>query len=96
MLLLRPEVLAGAVLFHGQVTLEPDQRPDLSAIPIFLSGGRADPLIPPSGTEHLAALLRDAGAEVTLHWEPDGHALGRGELLAARRWLAEHVQSGVA
>lgn len=95
-LLLRPEVLAGGVLFHAQVPLEPDERPDLSGIPIFLSGGRADTMVPASETERLAILLREAGADVTLHWEPGSHALGRGELEAARRWLADRVAPGVA
>lgn len=94
-ILLRPNVLAGGVLFHAQVPLEPDERPDLSGKPVFLSGGRTDMMVPASETERLATLLRDAGADVTLHWEPDGHALGRGEVEAARRWLADRVAAGV-
>jgi predicted esterase len=94
-LLLRPDVLAGAVLFHAQVPLEPDERPDLSSTPVFLSGGRTDTLIPASETERLATLLRQVGADVTLYWDPDGHALGRGELEAAQRWLADRVEPGM-
>jgi len=88
MLLLHPAILAGAVLFHAQVPLEPETQPDLSHLPVFLSGGRADTMIPATETERLATLLRDAGAEVSLYWEPGGHALGHGEFEAAHRWLA--------
>ena len=87
MLLLRPGVLAGAALLHAMVPLEPEGRPDLSGTSVFLSGGRMDPLVPAAETDRLAALLRDLGADVTQHWEPGGHALGRAEVEAAARWL---------
>jgi predicted esterase len=88
LLLLRPGVLRGAVLFHAQVPLEPEEVPDLSGVPVLLSGGRADPLVPTTETERLAALLRRAGADVTLFWQPGGHALGVQEINAARQWRA--------
>lgn len=90
-LLLHPSALAGAVLFHAQVPLEPEQRPALSDVPVFLSGGRADTMVPAAETERLATQLQGFGASVTLYWEPGGHALGRGELDAARSWLAGRV-----
>jgi hypothetical protein len=34
-------------------------------------------------------MLRMAGADVTLHWEPGGHALTASEVEAARRWIAK-------
>jgi predicted esterase len=87
-LLVRPEVLAGAILFHAQVPLEPEERSQLAHVPVFLAGGRADPLVPPAETERLAAVLRQAGADVTLQWQPGGHALSSEEVEGARRWLA--------
>lgn len=87
-LLLRPGVLAGAVLFHAQVPLEPEEQSNLPGVAVFLSGGRADAMIPAVETERLAEMLRAAGAGVTLHWEPGGHTLGRAEVEEARRWLA--------
>jgi predicted esterase len=86
-LLLRPEVLAGAVLLHAMAPLVPDQAPDLSGVPVFLSAGRADRMAPGEQSERLATLLRDAGAQVELHWEPGGHAIGAGELRSAQEWL---------
>jgi predicted esterase len=90
-LLLHPQVLAGAVLFHAMVPLEPEQLPDLRGVPVFMGAGRQDSLIPPSQTERLAQLLRQAGAEVDLHWELGSHALNRAEVQAATSWLRAHA-----
>ncbi|HZU11810.1 MAG TPA: alpha/beta hydrolase [Chloroflexota bacterium] len=92
LLLLHPGVLAGAALFHATVPLEPETKVDLSEIPVFISGGRMDPLVPAAETERLAEMLRTDGAAVTVHWEPGGHALARGEVAAAHDWLAGVVR----
>jgi predicted esterase len=92
LLLTHPGVLSGAVLFHAQVPLEPQEAPTLSGVPVFLTGGRADPIVRPAETERLAALLREAGADVTLRWQPDGHTLSPQEVDEARRWLATAIQ----
>jgi predicted esterase len=49
-------------------------------------------MIPPATTERLATMLRDAGADVTLAWTPQGHNLVPDEVDAARRWLS-HQES---
>ena len=87
LLLLRPEVLAGAVLFHAMVPLVPEQSPDLRGVPVFMAAGRTDPLIPARLTEQLAEMLRQAGASVELQWQPGGHTLTQAEALAATSWL---------
>ncbi|HZC04377.1 MAG TPA: alpha/beta hydrolase [Ktedonobacterales bacterium] len=88
-MLLRPETLAGAVLFHAQVTLEPEAALDLSGKRILLSAGRADPLVPQAETERLATMLRQRGASVEQRWQPGGHGLTQQEALAAQEWLAQ-------
>lgn len=87
LLLLRPATLAGAILFHAMVPLEPATPPDLGGKSVFLAAGRADPLIPPAETERLAALLRGYGAAVEERWSPGGHTLTRAEAAQARDWL---------
>jgi glyoxalase family protein len=87
LMLLRPEVLAGAVLFHAMVPLAPEMPPDLRGVPVFMGAGRADPLIPARQTEELARLLEEAGAQVTLYWEAGGHGLSPAEMRAAAAWL---------
>ena len=87
LLLLHPGVLAGAVLLRAMVPLEPDPTPDLSGTPVYLAAGRSDPIVPAENTERLAGLLREAGADVTLDWQPGGHGIGRPEVDASRSWL---------
>jgi glyoxalase family protein len=89
LLLRRPGLLRGAVLFRPMVPFEPDTLPDLMGTSVFIGAGRADPLVPAAQTERLAELLRQAGAGVTLHWERGGHAIARSEVDAARRWIAQ-------
>ena len=89
LLLLHPSLLSGAALLRAMVPFEPEIPPDLSGTPVYLAAGRSDQMIPPESTEQLAEILRNAGAEVTLDWQPGGHAIGRTEIEAARSWLAD-------
>ncbi len=91
LLLLHPGLLAGAILLRAMVPFELEITPDLSETPVYLAAGRSDTMIPPENTEHLANLLREAGAEVTLDWQPGGHAIGPAEIEGARDWLADVV-----
>ncbi len=88
LLLLHPGILKDAVLLHAMVPLVPESLPDLIGTRVFLGAGRQDPMASPAETERLAALLRDSGADVTVHWQPGGHALTREEAQAAAEWLA--------
>ena len=63
--------------------------PDLSGVPVFLAAGRRDTMIAPDNTERLAAILREAGADLDLRWKNTGHPLTYEELEEAREWLAE-------
>jgi predicted esterase len=90
-MLLHPGTLAGAIVIRGQVPLVPDPLPALVGTRVLISNGRSDPLVSPEETERLAALLREAGASVTLEWQPGGHQLTQADLEAARAWLATHT-----
>ena len=90
-LLRRPGLLRGAVLLSPMVPFEPDTLPDLPGTCVFIGAGRADSIAPPAQAEHLAELLRRAGAAVHIHWEPGGHTLTDGEVEAARQWLWQSV-----
>ncbi len=80
-------IAASLLLLHAMVPLVPEELPDLSGVPVFLSAGRADRMVPGEESERLSGLLRDAGADVHLHWEEGGHSLSLSELRAAREWL---------
>ncbi|HXQ30138.1 MAG TPA: VOC family protein [Gemmatimonadales bacterium] len=84
----RPGVLRGAVLLSPTVPFEPDPLPDLSGTAVFIGAGRSDPMVPAAQSERLAEILRRAHAKVTLHWEPGGHAVLKGEVEAAAQWIA--------
>lgn len=88
LLLLKPAVLAGAVLFRGMVPLMPEPMPSLPHTPVLVSNGGSDPLVPREETERLVALLKLAGAVVTLLFQDAGHELTREDVARATSWLA--------
>ena len=89
LLLLRPDVLGGAILFRAMVPLTPETLPQIPKTPVLISNGWMDPLVSAEETEHLAALLRSAGADVTVAWQAAGHALTDHDVTTAREWLAQ-------
>jgi phospholipase/carboxylesterase len=89
MMLLNPEALAGGMLIRAMVPLVPATAPSLAGKPVIMVEGAMDPLIPRANAEHLATMLREAGAAVTLHWEPSGHGLTPTDVAVARSWYAE-------
>jgi len=89
LLLLRPDTLGGAVLFRAMVPLTPETLPTIPATPVLISNGKIDPLVSAEETERLAALLRSAGADVTVSWQNAGHELTERDVITAREWLAQ-------
>jgi phospholipase/carboxylesterase len=83
------KALKGAVLFHPMVPRRGVPLPDLTGIPVFIGAGENDPLCPPTESEELAELLKNANAQVDLHWEKNGHQLSRTEVEKAAQWLAQ-------
>ena len=89
MLLLRPEIMHAAILFRAMVPLIPDKLPNLSSVRVWIGAGDQDPIVPASETKHLAELLRNAGADVTIRFVKAAHGLTNDDLEAARHWLGE-------
>jgi predicted esterase len=89
MMLLRPGVLKGGILFRGMVPLVPESRqePPLAGTKVLISNGRIDPTVSPEETERLATLLQRAGADVEVHWQPAGHQLMPSDFAVAKTWL---------
>jgi predicted esterase len=87
LLLLRPGTLGAAILFRAMVPLVPESMPALADTPVLIANGRQDPLVDPAETERLASLLREAGAVVTIAWQPGGHELTPNDITVAREWL---------
>jgi phospholipase/carboxylesterase len=87
LMLLRPEVFAGAALLRAMVPLSDPPHPDLSQVPVLIASGKADPIVPASNSAKLAAMLRDAGADVSHQVLPVGHQLSQADLALLRDWL---------
>ena len=87
LLLKRPEVLAGAILFRAMVPFVPDVLPDLSAKSIILLEGLRDPIVSRREAESLMKLFTDARCDVTLKWQDSGHNLTQEDIVLAKKWL---------
>lgn len=89
LLLLRPDILAGAVLFRAMVPLEPSATPRLDSTPVLMLSGRHDNLIAAESSQRLSVLLSQAGANVTLKWRDTGHGLDDADFNTARDWIQQ-------
>ena len=87
-LLLRPEMLAGAILLRATVPLAHAPSVDSTGKSILIVSGIDDPIIPPANAARLAVLLQRNGAAVEHHTLPSGHALSQADIVLAKRWLA--------
>lgn len=87
-LLLHPEVLAGAVLLRAMVPLAEPPQADLAGKPVLILSGAADPIVPAANADRLGRQLEGAGAQVEAHRLPGGHGLGPDDLALATDWLA--------
>jgi phospholipase/carboxylesterase len=90
LLLHEPDLLAGAILIRAMLPFDPRPLPELGGIPVLMLSGASDPLIPHEQAGLLAAILGEAGAEVTYELLPAGHGLSEYDLTFATRWLAAH------
>ena len=95
MLLLRPGSLGGALLLRPMVPLVPDPLPVLGGVPVQINAGTADPIVTPAQSEELAALLRRAGAAVTIDWVRGSHGLGQQDLEIGVRFLEGVTVAGL-
>jgi len=78
--------LKGAILHHPMVPRRGIELPDLTANNVFIAAGTNDPICSPAETLELVKLLKEAHADVQLHWENNGHQLTNTEVEAAREW----------
>jgi phospholipase/carboxylesterase len=88
LLLREPSALAGAILLRSMLPFDPRPLPDLSGIPVLLIAAHDDELIPVERAGLLAALLGEAGADVTYEVLRAGHGLTGEDLKLASEWLA--------
>jgi phospholipase/carboxylesterase len=87
LLLKDPQALAGAILLRAMLPFDPRPLPDLRGIPVLLIAAHDDELIPVERAGLLAALLGEAGADVTYEVLRAGHGLTPEDLKLASEWL---------
>lgn len=88
LLLLRPEVLAGAVLLRAMAPFS--VRPPgagLAGKSILILSGTRDPIAPQENAARLASMLAEAGAQPEHRTVPAGHELSQADVALARGWL---------
>lgn len=90
-----PQALAGALLMRPMLPFDPRPFPDLQDFPVLLLSGKDDPLVPAEQPSYFAALLGEAGADVTLEMLPAGHALTQKDLIFANDWLERNFGAQV-
>jgi len=86
-LLLRPEILSGAILFRPMIPLVPHTLPNLSSKHVLISAGLHDPIVPKYRTEDLFDLLKKAEAKVSIQWQNRRHELTQIDMKAAKDWV---------
>ena len=87
LLLLKPDVLAGAILLRAMVPLSDPPKAELGGKQVLLLSGQADPIVPASNSTKLAALLSEAGVRVDHKVLPAGHQLSQADVTLARNWI---------
>lgn len=96
LLLLCPEVLAGAALLRAmspfaeppQVLKKPPQA-DLVGKRVLMLSGAIDPIIPEENAKRLARTLSAAGASVDHRVLPAGHGLSQADIGLLKGWLLD-------
>lgn len=86
-LMLRPDVLAGAALLRAMVPLSNPPKADLTGKPVLMISGQLDPIVPEDNAARLAAELTAAGALVNHRILPIGHGLSQQDLAFTQKWL---------
>jgi phospholipase/carboxylesterase len=87
MLLLRPEVLSGAILLRAMVPLTAVPAVNLDAKPVLIISGAQDPIVPSENAAKLVDLLRASGASLEHRIFPAGHGLSDADVTMAQQWL---------
>ena len=88
LLVRRPELLSGAVLFGSTKPYMNPQKSNLSGKRVWLANGDQDPYAPVGVSEQWVEQLRDFGAEVSWLRHPGGHQISPAHLQVISSELA--------
>jgi phospholipase/carboxylesterase len=85
-LLLHPEVLAGAVLLRAMVPLPDEPQNEGSPAPVLIVSGRRDPIVPIENAKRLTEMLAGKGMNVDHKIIEAGHQLSDEDVKLAAQW----------
>jgi phospholipase/carboxylesterase len=88
LLLLRPEVLAGAALLRAMSPFAQPPQADLSGKRVLILSGAMDPIVLADDVGRLAKTLSGNGASVDHRTLPAGHGLSQPDIGLLQSWLA--------
>ena len=88
-LLLRPGMMTSRHPLPRDGAVDADRPAGSDGTRVLICSGKHDPIVPVENVERLAAMLRQAGADVTQRFEDAGHQLVFAEIAAAKKWLHE-------
>jgi phospholipase/carboxylesterase len=83
---------------RAMVPLTPSATLNLAGTRVLICSGKRDAIVPVENVERLAAMLGNAGADVTHRFADAGHQLVFDEIAAAKNWLREsrRNESGIS
>lgn len=87
LLLLRPEVLAGAALLRAMSPFAEPPRAELAGKRVLIVSGAMDPIVPADDAKRLARTLSGNGADVDHRVLPAGHGLSQPDIGLLKGWL---------
>jgi phospholipase/carboxylesterase len=90
LLLLYPQVIAGAVLFRPMIPIIPNNLPNLSEKKIVILSGQYDHIVSKKQAEDLFSLLKKTDTKVTIQWQESGHEITQDDVQIAKKWLSEN------
>lgn len=88
LLLMRPEVISNAILYHPMYIYTPEELPNLSGKRVYIGAGQLDDIAEPDSTAKLSTLLKGCRADITLRWFESGHELSTKEIADSKDWLS--------
>jgi len=88
LLLLYPQVIAGAVLFRTLIPIIPNNLPNLSEKKIVILSGQYDPIVSKKQAEDLFSLLKKTDVKVSIQWQESGHEITQDDVQIAKKWYS--------
>lgn len=91
LLALYPGLLAGAVLLRAMAPFKAMPAVNFVGVPVLLTSGANDTMIPKADAQRLAGWLQQSGAELTHEYWPAGHGLVQNDVMAMTQFFSSKV-----